>query len=54
MEWMQEKNTQYPPKDVPRSSVAVYVGNEQEQQTRFVNANLVFQPFTLSPVGERS
>lgn len=32
----QGKKTQYPPKDVPKGSVAVYVGDEQEEQTRFV------------------
>lgn len=37
-----EKKTQYPPKDVPKGSVAVYVGDEQEQQTRFVIPILYF------------
>jgi len=38
----QEKKTQYLPKDVPKGSVAVYVGDEQEEQTRFVIPILYF------------
>jgi SAUR family protein len=39
---VQEKKTQYPPKDVPKGSVAVYVGDGQEEQTRFVIPVLYF------------
>lgn len=42
VEGLQEKKTQYPPKDVPKGSVAVYVGDEQEEQTRFVIPILYF------------
>lgn len=31
-----EKKSAYPPKDVPKGFLAVYVGDSQEEQTRFV------------------
>lgn len=43
-----DQKTQHPPKDVPKGSVPVYVGDEQEEQTCFVIPILYFNhPFFL-------
>lgn len=42
VEGLQEKKSQCPPKDVPKGFVAIYVGDEQEEQTRFVIPILYF------------